>query len=114
MPENEPDLISPVEATPNHRGAARVALYAITIFLSAFLLFLVQPMIAKIIVPWFGGSSAVWVTCLLFFQLELLLGYFYAFWIINRLPARGQKILHLSLLGLGILVLPILPSNYWK
>jgi spermidine synthase len=114
MPENESSLISPVEATPTQRGAARVALYGITIVLSAFLLFLVQPMIAKIIVPWFGGSSAVWVTCLLFFQLELLLGYFYAFWIINRLPVRGQKILHLSLLGLAILVLPILPSSYWK
>lgn len=114
MPENESSLVSPVEVTPTQRGAARVALYAITILLSAFLLFLVQPMIAKIIVPWFGGSSAVWITCLLFFQVGLLLGYFYAFWIINRLPVRGQKILHLSLLGLGILVLPILPSSYWK
>src|SRR5512135_1478621 len=105
MPENEPSLISPVEAEPTQRGAAQVALYAITILLSAFLLFLVQPMIAKIIVPWFGGSSAVWVTCLLFFQVELLFGYFYAFWIINRLPPRRQKILHASLLGLGVVVL---------
>ena len=112
MPENEPSFISPVETT--QRGAAPVALYAVTILLSAFLLFLVQPMIAKIIVPWFGGSSAVWITCLLFFQLELLLGYFYAFWIINRLPVRRQKILHVALLGLGIVVLPILPSSYWK
>lgn len=114
MPENESSSISPVEATPTQRSAARVALYAMTILLSAFLLFLVQPMIAKIIVPWFGGSSAVWITCLLFFQLELLLGYLYAFWIINRLPARGQKLIHISLLGLGVIVLPILPSDYWK
>ncbi len=52
--------------------------YACTIFLSAFLLFAVQPMIGKIILPWFGGSAAVWSTCLLFFQAALLAGYFYA------------------------------------
>ncbi len=52
--------------------------YACTIFLSAFLLFAVQPMIGKIILPWFGGSAAVWSTCLLFFQAALLGGYFYA------------------------------------
>ena len=52
--------------------------YACTVFLSAFLLFAVQPMIGKIILPWFGGSAAVWSTCLLFFQAALLAGYFYA------------------------------------
>ena len=53
-------------------------LYAVTIFASAFLLFLVQPIIAKQILPWFGGSAAVWTTCLVFFQTALLLGYAYA------------------------------------
>ena len=57
--------------------------YAITIFLSAFLLFEVQPIIAKMILPWFGGTSAVWSTCMLFFQVVLLLGYLYAHWL-NR------------------------------
>jgi len=52
-----------------------MALYAITIFLSAFLLFQVQPLIAKIILPWFGGSAAVWSAAMLFFQLVLLAGY---------------------------------------
>ena len=52
--------------------------YALTIFLSAFLLFLVQPLIAKQILPWFGGASSVWTTCLLFFQSALLAGYAYA------------------------------------
>jgi hypothetical protein len=51
--------------------------FAITVFLSAFLLFQVQPIIAKMILPWFGGSSSVWSTCLVFFQAELLLGYLY-------------------------------------
>ena len=53
-------------------------LYALTIFVSAFLLFQVQPMIAKMILPWFGGTSSVWSTCMLFFQMALLLGYVYA------------------------------------
>ena len=53
--------------------------YAVTIFLSAFLLFQVQPLIAKFILPWFGGSAAVWSAALLFFQLMLLAGYFYAY-----------------------------------
>ena len=52
-------------------------LFAVTVFLSAFLLFQIQPMVAKMILPWFGGSSSVWSTCLVFFQAELLLGYLY-------------------------------------
>ena len=53
-------------------------IYAATIFLSSFLLFLVQPLIARLILPWFGGSAAVWTTCMLFFQVVLLAGYAYA------------------------------------
>ena len=63
-------------------------LSALTIFASAFLLFLVQPIIAKQILPWFGGSAAVWTTCLVFFQSALLAGYAYADWNVRRLPAR--------------------------
>jgi len=62
-------------------------LYALTIFLSAFLLFQVQPIIAKIILPWFGGSPAVWTTCMLFFQSVLFLGYVYAHWLNHKLAA---------------------------
>ena len=62
-------------------------LYAVTIFVSAFLLFLVQPIIAKQILPWFGGSAAVWTTCLVFFQSALLAGYAYAD--CDRAPARA-------------------------
>ena len=68
-------------------------LYAVTIFLSAFLLFQIEPIIAKSIVPWFGGSAAVWTTCLLFFQLVLLGGYLYAHGTIRylqpKMPRRG-------------------------
>jgi SAM-dependent methyltransferase len=89
-------------------------LYALTIFTSAFLLFQVQPIIAKIILPWFGGSSAVWTTCLLFFQIVLLLGYLYAHGIAQYLAARPQRRLHTLLLALSVLALPILPRAGWK
>ena len=56
-------------------------LYAATVFLSAFLLFLVQPLLAKQILPWFGGAAIVWTLCMVFFQLVLLLGYAYAHWL---------------------------------
>ena len=59
-------------------------LFAGTIFSSAFLLFLVQPLISKQILPWFGGSAAVWATCMVFFQVTLLAGYAYADWLSRR------------------------------
>ena len=87
--------------------------YAVTIFLSAFLLFLVQPIIAKQILPWFGGSSAVWTTALVFFQSALLAGYAYAD-LTQRLGVRRQALLHVGLLALSLLTLPILASAEWK
>jgi SAM-dependent methyltransferase len=92
-------------------------LYALTILLSAFLLFQVQPVIAKIILPWFGGSAAVWATCLLFFQLVLLLGYLYAHATTRYLKPRRQMTLHIGLLALSLLALaflPVYPSPAWK
>jgi hypothetical protein len=91
-----------------------VPLYAITIFLSAFLLFEVQPVIAKIILPWFGGTSAVWSTCMLFFQLVLLLGYLYAHWLHTRLAPRRQALVHIAVLVLSLAALPIVPAAHWK
>jgi len=87
--------------------------YAGTIFLSAFLLFLVQPIIAKQILPWFGGSAAVWTTCLVFFQTVLLAGYAYAD-LTHRLGLRRQTLLHIGLLVVSLLTLPILASEAWK
>jgi spermidine synthase len=87
--------------------------YAGTIFLSAFLLFLVQPIIAKQILPWFGGSSAVWTTALVFFQSVLLAGYAYAD-LTMRLGVRRQTLLHIALLAISLATLPILASADWK
>jgi hypothetical protein len=88
--------------------------YACTIFLSAFLLFAVQPMIGKIILPWFGGSAAVWSTCLLFFQAALLAGYLYAHRSTRSLKPKQQATLHMVLMALSLALLPILPSPTWK
>lgn len=88
-------------------------LFALTILLSAFLLFQVQPLIAKLILPWFGGSAAVWTTCMLFFQVALLGGYAYAHWVNGR-AGRSQTFIHVGLLALSFLSLPILPSAWWK
>lgn len=89
-------------------------LYAATIFVSAFLLFLVQPIIAKQILPWFGGAAAVWATCLVFFQSVLLLGYAYADWTSRHLTPKRQAWLHIVLLGVGLALLPIIPDAAWK
>ena len=89
-------------------------LYASTIALSAFLLFLVQPIIAKQILPWFGDSSAVWTACMVFFQCILLAGYFYAETLIRRVSARRQTIVHTALLLLSLAVLPIVASEAFK
>ena len=89
-------------------------LYAVTILLSAFLLFEVQPMIGKIILPWFGGSAGVWNTCLLFFQASLVAGYLYAHWSTRYLKPKQQALLHVTLLAVSIALLPVLPSPDWK
>src|SRR5688500_7537339 len=88
--------------------------YTLTVFLSAFLLFEVQPIIAKMILPWFGGTSAVWSTCMLFFQLVLLLGYLYAHWLHRNFAPRRQAIFHTVALALSLASLPILPGASWK
>ena len=92
--------------------------YAITIFTSAFLLFQVQPMIAKIILPWFGGGAAVWSTCMMFFQIVLLLGYLYSHATTRYMKPKAQAILHsiLLLISLALLIVLIqLPgSSGWK
>ena len=85
-------------------------IHAATIFLSSFLLFLVQPLIARLILPWFGGSAAVWTTCMLFFQVMLLAGYAYAHFLTRKLAAgRLERIVHtLLLVGLLLLLLAFL------
>lgn len=91
-----------------------MALYAAAIFLGAFLLFQLQPILAKQIHPWFGGSAAIWTVCLVFFQTGLLAGYFYVHWAATALKPRVQSLVHLSLLGASLLALPVVPAAAWK
>src|SRR5439155_7363965 len=89
-------------------------LYAATSFFSAFLLFLLQPIMAKQILPWFCGSGAVWTTCLVFFQTTLLLGHAYSDAVTRRLSHKSQARLHIALLALSCALLPIVPGAQWK
>ena len=88
--------------------------YAATIFASGFLLFVVQPLIARQILPWFGGTAGVWTTCLMFFQVMLVAGYAYSNWTTRRLDSRTQTRLHIGLIAASLLSLPIVASAGWK
>jgi len=112
--------MSSVSSNPRWPGV----LHGLTIFLSAFLLFGIQPMLSKAILPWFGGSSAVWTTCMLFFQVVLFAGYAYSHLLVVRVKASRQGLVHLVVLAVGVLWLaaglfgdglaPVLPGSTWK
>jgi hypothetical protein len=88
--------------------------FAVTIFIGAFLLFQVQPLIGKYILPWFGGGPGVWTTCMLFFQIVLLAGYAYAHFLTRYLRPRAQAAVHSVLLVAAMACLPIIPGDRWK
>ncbi|GEP42796.1 fused MFS/spermidine synthase [Brevifollis gellanilyticus] len=88
-------------------------LFSLLSLLSAFLLFQVQPVISKFILPWFGGSPGVWTTCMLFFQIVLFGGYAYAH-ALTRLRPKAQWIVHSVLLLVALIFLPIAPGDFWK
>lgn len=96
----------------NHRD--RSLCFALTILISAFLVFQVQPVISKFILPWFGGSPAVWTTCLLFFQVVLFAGYAYAHAVTRLLQPTTQGIVHIGLICIALIMLPITPNVEWK
>jgi len=98
------------------------ALFPLTVFTGAFLLFEIQPIIGKYLLPWFGGSPTVWLTCLMFFQLLLLGGYAYAH-LMQRLRLGRQALLHVALLLAALLAggaavfawgSPVLPDLSWR
>jgi len=96
------------------RSPVPLTLWAGVIFTSAFLLFEIEPILAKIILPWFGGSAGVWTVSLMFFQITYLLGNAYAHWLVNRASSRMQTRLHAMLLAVSLLLLPIIPKDFWK
>jgi len=108
-------IVEQVEDSVN-KDLTRVALipFAAAILLGAFLVFQVQPVISKCVLPWFGGTPAVWTTCMLFFQVLLFGGYLYAHFLTRLFAPKRQAIIHGILLVAAICVLPIQPSNGWK
>ena len=97
--------------------------FAVCIFLSAFLLFQIQPIISKTLLPWFGGTQAVWSSAMLFFEIALTGGYAYANWLVNRKKTQKQTIIHLILLGISVCLViylwiiwpsPITPAGSWR
>jgi hypothetical protein len=112
-----------VPAPARLQTRAGLWLYPVGIFVSAFLLFQIQLIISKYILPWFGGTAAVWTTAMLFFQLLLLAGYGYPHLISTRLSSRSQVRLHIILLAAAVLFLgwaavhwrtPVMPGSDWK
>jgi spermidine synthase len=91
-----------------------ILFFAAAIFLSSFLIFQVQPLIGKYILPWFGGTPGVWSTCLLFFQVALFAGYAYAHGLTRYVGLRSQLVIHLAALAASLFLLPIAPSADWK
>ncbi len=88
--------------------------FAATMGLAGFLLFQIQPVMAKYILPWFGGSATTWIVCMLFFQVALLVGYAYAYAVTRPFTLKTQVALQIGLLLLALVILPITPSDTWK
>jgi hypothetical protein len=101
-------------AHATRREPTGLKLIPAVIFLSAFLLFQVQPLLSKALLPWFGGTAGVWTVCMLFFQTGLLAGYAYAHLLIRYAPPGMQAVIHLAVLGAAMLTLPIIPSPALK
>lgn len=89
-----------------HVGASPSSwLFGLTVFLSAFLLFQIQPLVGRMILPLYGGAASVWTVCMLFFQAVLLVGYVYAHWLASRRDPRPQTVVHLVLILVALLAL---------
>ncbi len=111
MSQQTPSVaVHPVPAAPavaSGRDRAVLAVFTAAIFTSAFLLFLVQPMFSRMVLPLLGGTPAVWNTCMVFFQAALLGGYLYAHLRARRLGIRRQAAVHVVLLAVAALMLPV-------
>src|SRR5580704_4287515 len=106
--------VTPTDTGSESGPRGLLIVYSATVFLSAFLLFQVQPLIGKYILPWFGGAPGVWTTCMLFFQALLLGGYAYAHFVSRWLRPRAQAALHFALIVAALALLPITPADSWK
>src|SRR5580704_10546740 len=120
--EQEDSAPAVVYSVPLHPFRSQLR-YGLTIFCGAFLLFQVQLILGKYLLPWFGGAAAVWTTCMLFFEILLLGGYAYAHFLSNKLNGPRQFMLQVVILGLSALLIvlgvlfwktPLLPGPSWR
>ncbi|HWZ87800.1 MAG TPA: fused MFS/spermidine synthase, partial [Polyangiaceae bacterium] len=107
-------LVTSLSAEPTRTRDWLALNFALTVFVSAFLLFQIEPLISKFILPWFGGSPAVWTTCLLFFQVVLFCGYAYAHLSTRFLAPRERVIVHCTILAVSLALLHVAPGNQYK
>jgi SAM-dependent methyltransferase len=114
LAETQPAAPASVRPIASGGATALAVVYALAIFASAFLLFQVEPLAGKFLLPWFGGTPGVWTTCLLFFQVLLFGGYAYAHFVNSWLGVRAQALLHGVLLLAACAMLPIIPNAAWK
>jgi spermidine synthase len=101
-------------AEPSERFLLSALPFASAIFIGAFLIFFVQPMVGKHILPWFGGGAGVWTLCLVFYQSTLFLGYGYAHLLVRFASPKAQLVAHVLLVGAALFALPVLPAEGWK
>ena len=94
-------------------NSATIILFSLAIFTSAFLLFSVQPMFTRMVLPILGGSPSVWSVAMVFFQTLLLLGYAYAHWLTRKLRPRWAVLVHLVFMAAAFLAMPIAVSEAW-
>jgi hypothetical protein len=111
--ENAPDRVLPAVDREAMAGRLAPSLYAVTLFGSALLLFSIQPMFAKMVLPKLGGAPAVWSVAMVFFQSALLAGYGYAYVLERLLAPRRAALFHLLLLGATATTLPIAIATGW-
>lgn len=111
---SKPEQASAAKSLTSGRSGFSTFWFASTTLLGAFLVFQVQPVISKCVLPWFGGTPAVWTTCMLFFQVLLFAGYLYAHFLRSFLRPAMQGVVHLGLLAAAALALPIEPTDAWK
>ena len=104
----------PGQSAARGRLTALLAAFSLSIALGSFLLFLVQPLIGRFILPWFGATPAVWTTCMLAFQTLLLAGYAYAHALTRSTSPKKQVMIHGGLLLISLAVFPIIPGDAWK
>ena len=110
----EADPVKRLSFSQDSASSSRRVLFVVAILASAFLIFLVQPMVGKRILPWFGGVPSVWTLCLAFYQTTLFFGYAYAHLLVRFATPKLQLGIHAIFIVAALAAMPVLPGDTWK